>query len=77
MQNGQRTDVAGPNVGHRGGRSEQTADPNEFLIQLETSAIRLTWSRLGQHNRLAMGVVRVRPLRELAFNISRQIAESA
>lgn len=35
------------------------ADPNEFLIQLEASAIRLKWSELERANRSAMGRYRV------------------
>lgn len=35
------------------------ADPNELLIQLEASAIRLKWSPLERANRSAMGRYRV------------------
>lgn len=35
------------------------SDPNELLIQLEASAIRLKWSPLERANRSAMGRYRV------------------
>lgn len=47
------------NKGIRGGFKFQQADPNELLIQLLTSGIRLTWSPYEHRVRNAMGLFRV------------------
>lgn len=43
------------NSGRRGGLCVQAAIPNEYLIQLEASAIRMKWSPLQE--RIARGCV--------------------
>lgn len=47
------------NKGVRGGWKESSPDPNELLIQLITSGIRLQWSPHEHRVRNAMGLFRV------------------
>lgn len=48
-------DAAKEQQGRSGGRFTSTADPNEYLIQLEASAIRMHWTPYRE--RLSRGCI--------------------
>jgi hypothetical protein len=79
MKRGVRTDTNGLacNRGRRGGRKQSVPDPNELLIELEASAVRLAWVQQGLRDRKRMGLVPVRPVEPIAMEVSRAIRGSA
>jgi hypothetical protein len=75
MKDGIRIDASlTQNRGRIGGWKMPSADPNEYLIQLEVSAMQLKWSELERRTRAGVGRICEVRLKTLSRDLSQLIS---